>query len=64
MLDSIEEVLVEIKASRMIVVVDDEDCENEGVLLMADSRPEFRKQAGFFHRYGRSQRCPHRYFGF
>ena len=34
-LDTIAEALAEIKAGKMIVVVDDEDRENEGDLVMA-----------------------------
>lgn len=33
----IEEAIEELRAGRMIVVVDDEDCENEGDLMMGPS---------------------------
>ena len=34
---SIPELLEEIRAGRMVVIVDDEDRENEGDLIMADA---------------------------
>src|SRR5215471_772583 len=37
-LNSIEELLAELKAGRMVVVIDDEDRENEGDLIMAAER--------------------------
>ena len=41
-LNSVEEILDELRAGRMVVVMDDEDRENEGDLLMPASlvRPE------------------------
>ncbi|NCO18689.1 MAG: bifunctional 3,4-dihydroxy-2-butanone-4-phosphate synthase/GTP cyclohydrolase II, partial [Gammaproteobacteria bacterium] len=35
--DSIESILEEIRAGRMVVMLDDEDRENEGDLIMAGS---------------------------
>ena len=37
-LDTIEEALQEIKAGNFVVVVDDEDRENEGDLIIADRK--------------------------
>jgi len=37
-LNSIEEILVELRAGRMVVIMDDEDRENEGDLIMAAER--------------------------
>ena len=53
---SIEEAIEEIRAGRMLVVVDDEDRENEGDLLMAADRvtPE---AVNFMARYGRGLIC-------
>jgi 3,4-dihydroxy 2-butanone 4-phosphate synthase/GTP cyclohydrolase II len=55
-LDPIEEVLADLRAGRMVVVMDDEDRENEGDLLMAASmvRPE---DVNFMARYGRGLIC-------
>lgn len=52
----IQEAIAEIKAGRMIVVVDDEDRENEGDLLMAAEKvtPE---AINFMARYGRGLIC-------
>ncbi len=54
--DSIEEILEEIRAGRMVIIVDDEDRENEGDLLMAASlvRPQ---DINFMARYGRGLIC-------
>src|ERR1700676_817082 len=37
-LNSIEEILAELRAGRMVVIMDDEDRENEGDLIMAAER--------------------------
>jgi 3,4-dihydroxy 2-butanone 4-phosphate synthase/GTP cyclohydrolase II len=52
----IEEIVAELKAGRMVVVVDDEDRENEGDLLMAADHvtPE---AINFMARYGRGLIC-------
>jgi len=54
--DTIEKALEEMKAGRMIIVVDDEDRENEGDLLMAAEKatPE---AINFMARYGRGLIC-------
>jgi len=55
-LNSVEELLAELRAGRMVVVMDDEDRENEGDLLMPASlvRPE---DINFMARYGRGLIC-------
>ena len=55
-LNSIDEVLKEISAGRMVVIMDDEDRENEGDLIMAASavRPE---DINFMARFGRGLIC-------
>ncbi|HEY6482557.1 MAG TPA: 3,4-dihydroxy-2-butanone-4-phosphate synthase [Steroidobacteraceae bacterium] len=55
-LNSIEELLEELRAGRMVVVMDDEDRENEGDLLLPASlvRPE---DINFMARYGRGLIC-------
>src|SRR6266478_5816020 len=55
-LNSVEEILDELRAGRMVVVMDDEDRENEGNLLMPASlvRPE---DINFMARYGRGLIC-------
>ncbi|MCC5863943.1 MAG: 3,4-dihydroxy-2-butanone-4-phosphate synthase [Wenzhouxiangella sp.] len=54
--DSIEDILADIKAGKMVVMLDDEDRENEGDLIMAASltRPE---DINFMARYGRGLIC-------
>ena len=54
--NSTEEIIADIAAGRMVVIVDDEDRENEGDLLMAASmvRPE---DINFMARYGRGLIC-------
>ncbi|GAB4177463.1 MAG: 3,4-dihydroxy-2-butanone-4-phosphate synthase [Wenzhouxiangellaceae bacterium] len=54
--DSIESILEDIRAGRMVVMLDDEDRENEGDLIMAASlvRPE---DINFMARYGRGLIC-------
>src|SRR6202453_4104821 len=55
-LNSIEEILAELRAGRMVVIMDDEDRENEGDLVMAAEcvRPE---DINFMARYGRGLIC-------
>ncbi|MCU0758605.1 MAG: bifunctional 3,4-dihydroxy-2-butanone-4-phosphate synthase/GTP cyclohydrolase II [Steroidobacteraceae bacterium] len=55
-LDSVEEILADIAAGKMVVIMDDEHRENEGDLLMAASlvRPE---DVNFMARYGRGLIC-------
>lgn len=55
-LNTIEEAIADIRAGRMVVVMDDEDRENEGDLLMAAAqvRPE---DINFMARYGRGLIC-------
>lgn len=54
--DTIEAAIEEIKHGRMVVVIDDEDRENEGDLLMAAElvTPE---SINFMARYGRGLIC-------
>lgn len=55
-LDSIEEILADFKAGKMVILMDDENRENEGDILMAASlvRPE---DINFMARYGRGLIC-------
>lgn len=55
-LSSIEEILADLRAGKMVVIMDDEDRENEGDLLMAAElvRPE---DINFMARYGRGLIC-------
>jgi len=55
-LDSTEDIVADLKAGKMVVVMDDEDRENEGDLVMAASlvRPE---DINFMARYGRGLIC-------
>lgn len=55
-LDSIEDIIAEIKAGKMVILMDDEDRENEGDLIMAAQhvRPE---DINFMARYGRGLIC-------
>ncbi len=55
-LNSVEEILAELAAGRMVVIMDDEDRENEGDLIMAAEkcRPE---DINFMARYGRGLIC-------
>ncbi len=55
-LNSIEEILADIAAGRMVVIMDDEDRENEGDLIMAAQtvRPE---DVNFMARFGRGLIC-------
>ena len=54
--NSIDDILADLKAGRMVIVIDDEDRENEGDLIMAGS---LVKPAGinFMARYGRGLIC-------
>ena len=56
MFDSIPEIISELKAGRIVIVVDDEDRENEGDLVMAASfvKPE---DINFMAKYGRGLIC-------
>lgn len=55
-LNSIEEIIEDIRLGRMVILMDDEDRENEGDLIMAASqvRPE---DINFMARYGRGLIC-------
>jgi 3,4-dihydroxy 2-butanone 4-phosphate synthase / GTP cyclohydrolase II len=55
-LNSVEELLVDLRAGRMVILMDDEGRENEGDLIMAASmvRPE---DINFMARYGRGLIC-------
>jgi len=55
-LNSIEEIIADLRAGRMVVIMDDEDRENEGDLLMAADRvtPE---AINFMAKYGRGLIC-------
>jgi len=55
-LNSIEEIIEDIRAGKMVIIMDDEDRENEGDLLMAASlvRPE---DINFMATYGRGLIC-------
>jgi 3,4-dihydroxy 2-butanone 4-phosphate synthase/GTP cyclohydrolase II len=55
-LDSIEDVIADIKRGKMVILMDDEDRENEGDLVMAAEcvRPE---DINFMARYGRGLIC-------
>jgi 3,4-dihydroxy 2-butanone 4-phosphate synthase / GTP cyclohydrolase II len=55
-LNSIDEILTDIRAGRMVVIMDDEDRENEGDLVMAGElvRPE---DVNFMARYARGLIC-------
>ncbi len=54
--NTVEEILDDIRAGKMVIIVDDEDRENEGDLLMAASlvRPE---DINFMAQYGRGLIC-------
>ena len=55
-LDTIEDIIADIRAGRMVIMMDDEDRENEGDLIMAAPcvRPE---DVNFMARYGRGLIC-------
>ena len=52
MFDSIEEAIEAIKNGKMIIVVDDEDRENEGDLVMAAEKAN-AESINFMAKYGR-----------
>jgi 3,4-dihydroxy 2-butanone 4-phosphate synthase/GTP cyclohydrolase II len=54
--DSIDDILVDLAAGRMVIIVDDEDRENEGDLLMAASAVR-AEDINFMARYGRGLIC-------
>ena len=55
-LDRIEDILADLAAGKMVIIIDDESRENEGDLLMAASkvRPE---DINFMARHGRGLIC-------
>jgi 3,4-dihydroxy 2-butanone 4-phosphate synthase/GTP cyclohydrolase II len=55
-LDSVEDIIADLKAGKMVILMDDEDRENEGDLIMAAecARPE---DINFMARYGRGLIC-------
>lgn len=55
-LNSIEEIIEDVRAGKMVIIMDDEDRENEGDLVMASEhvRPE---DINFMARYGRGLIC-------
>jgi len=55
-LNSIEEILNELRAGRMVVIMDDEDRENEGDLIMAAQFAR-AEDVNFMARYGRGLIC-------
>lgn len=54
--DSIESVIAEIQAGRMVIVIDDADRENEGDLIMAAERVS-SEAVNFMAKYGRGLIC-------
>lgn len=56
MLHAIEEALMDIKAGKMVIVVDDEDRENEGDFIMA-ARHASPEAINFMSKYGRGLIC-------
>jgi len=55
-LNSIQEILADLRAGKMVVIMDDEDRENEGDLLMA-AECVTAKDINFMARYGRGLIC-------
>lgn len=55
-LNSIEEILADISAGRMVVIMDDEDRENEGDLIMAAQKVR-AEDVNFMARFGRGLIC-------
>ena len=55
-LASTEEIIAEMRAGRMVILVDEEDCENEGDLVLAADHvtPE---AINFMAKYGRGLIC-------
>ena len=54
--NSIDDLLAELRAGRMVVIMDDEDRENEGDLLMAAECVR-AEDVNFMARYGRGLIC-------
>ena len=56
-LNTIDEILADLRAGRMVIIMDDEDRENEGDLIMA---AEFvrAEDVNFMARYARGLICP------
>ena len=55
-LNSIEDILADIAAGRMVVIMDDEDRENEGDLIMAAQKVQ-ASDINFMARFGRGLIC-------
>lgn len=55
-LNTIEEILADLRAGKMVVIMDDEDRENEGDLLMAASKVR-AEDVNFMAKYGRGLIC-------
>lgn len=55
-LNSVEEILVDLAAGRMVIIMDDEDRENEGDILMLASKVR-AADINFMARYGRGLIC-------
>jgi len=55
-LDSIDDILADLRAGRMVVIMDDEDRENEGDLVMAAAAVR-AEDINFMARYGRGLIC-------
>jgi 3,4-dihydroxy 2-butanone 4-phosphate synthase / GTP cyclohydrolase II len=55
-LNTIEEILADLRAGKMVVMMDDEDRENEGDLIMAAERVR-AEDVNFMARYGRGLIC-------
>ena len=54
--DTIDEILAELRMGKMAVIMDDEDRENEGDLIMAAERVR-AEDVNFMARYGRGLIC-------
>src|ERR1700689_4807250 len=55
-MNTIDEILVDLRAGKMAVIMDDEDRENEGDLIMAAERVR-AEAVNFMARYGRRLIC-------
>ena len=55
-LNSIEELIEDIRAGKMVILMDDEDRENEGDLIMAAEACQ-AEHINFMARYGRGLIC-------
>jgi 3,4-dihydroxy 2-butanone 4-phosphate synthase/GTP cyclohydrolase II len=55
-LNSTEEIIADLREGKMVVIMDDEDRENEGDLIMAASKVSF-EDVNFMARYGRGLVC-------